>query len=129
MNISFKKEEGLRINYTVPDEDATMEFTLAIARFALPGTWYNVDQWLKFLRDLSRQRSLFWFNKLETRLQQIRESGMPLTLNQDKITDSKAYELLPQGVVFTRDIIDRSSSSDTQRLKEMNYVRNNSTLH
>jgi hypothetical protein len=103
MNISFKKEEGFQIDYTVPDEDAAMEFALAIARFALPGTGYNIDKWLKFLRDLAGKDHFSEFDKFETRLQQIREGGMLLTLDHEKITDSKAYELLAQGVVFAGD--------------------------
>jgi hypothetical protein len=105
LNISSKKGEASRSEYTVPDDDATMEFGLAIARFALPDTRYNIDQWLKFLRDLAGEKHTSEFDKMERRLQQTREGGMALTLNQEKITDSKAYEMLARGVVFAGDLV------------------------
>jgi hypothetical protein len=36
LKISSKKGEAPRSEYTLPDEDVTMEFALASARFALP---------------------------------------------------------------------------------------------
>jgi hypothetical protein len=95
--------EAHRSKYTVPDEDATMEFALTISRFALLESWYNIDHWEKFLRDLAGKKHLSEFDKTERKLQQIREAGMALTLNQENITDSKAYEMLARRVIFAGD--------------------------
>jgi hypothetical protein len=102
--ISSKKGEAPRSEYTVPNEDATMEFGLAISRFALLESWYNVDHWLRFLRDLSGERHFSEFDKMERRLQQIREGRIALTLNQHNITDFKAYEMLARRVFFVGDL-------------------------
>ncbi len=56
LNISCKKGGAPRSKYTVPDEDAMMEFGLAISRFALPGSLYNIDHWLRFLRGLADEK-------------------------------------------------------------------------
>ncbi len=103
MKISAEKGESVQSEYTVPDEDATMEFALALARFALPDTSYTIDHWLKFLRELAGEKHSLEFDKIEKTLQQIREGNTLLTLNQEKITDAKAYEIMARQVVFAND--------------------------
>ncbi len=103
LKISSKEGEFPRSEYKVPDEDATMEFALAIARFALPEFWCNIDHWLKFLRGVAGEKHFSEFDKMETELQQIREGEMALILNQENITDSKAYEMWARQVIFADD--------------------------
>lgn len=103
LDISSHKREVPRSEHAVPDQGATMEFGLAISRFALPESWYNIDRWLMFLGTLAGEKHISEFDRLERRLQQIREGGMALKLNRENITDSKAYEILARGVVFAAD--------------------------
>jgi hypothetical protein len=81
-----------------------MEFALAIAKFALPDAQYNIDQWLKFLRELAGKNHSSEFDKIEKTLQQIREGLITPTLNQEKITDAKAYEMMAQRAIFANDL-------------------------
>jgi hypothetical protein len=94
-NLSSKREEGLQSECTIPDDDATMEFELAIVKFERPDSWWcNVDQWLEFLRELAGENHSSKFDEMKTRLQQIREGEIELILNQKKITDYEAYKMI-----------------------------------
>jgi hypothetical protein len=104
LKISSKKGEAPQSEYTVPDEDARMEFALAISRFALPISLYSVDHWLRFLRGLAGEKHFSEFDRMERKLRQIREGGIGLTLDQRNITDSRAYEMLARGIVFVGDL-------------------------
>jgi hypothetical protein len=103
-NISSKRGEGLQSECTIPDDDATIEFELTIAIFARPESWYNVDQWLNFLRKLAGENHSSKFEEMETKLQKIREGEIELILNQKKITDYEAYKRIALRVVFAGDL-------------------------
>ena len=104
-NLSSKREEGLQSECTIPDDDATMEFELAIVKFERPdGWWCNVDQWLEFLRELAGENHSSKFDEMKTRLQQIREGKIELILNQKKITDYVAYKMIARRVFFAGDL-------------------------
>jgi len=81
-----------------------MEFELAIATFARPDSWYNVDRWLKFLGNLAGEDHSSKFDEMERELQEIRKGKIELTLHQKKITDYKAYEMIALQVVFADDL-------------------------
>ncbi len=113
MNISSKEGEALQSEYTVPNAGVTVEFGLAISRFALPEFWYNVDHWLKFLRGVTGEKRFSELDKIQKRLEKIMEGRTMLTLNQQNITDAKAYEMLARGIVFADHLI---ASAHTKKL-------------
>ena len=102
-SIPSKRGKDPQSKNTVSDDDAIMEFELAIATFARPDSWYNVDRWLKFLRNLAGENHSSKFDEMERELQEIRKGKIELTL-QKKITDYKAYEMIALQVVFADDL-------------------------
>ena len=103
LNISAQKGE-VRTTYTVPDDDATMEFALAIANFAMIDGPHNVDHWLEFLRDLGGDSHSAAFDNLHKELEIIRKGSIEVNLNKEKITAGKAYEIIATKAIFASDV-------------------------
>lgn len=100
---SFAQDHGVTSSYEVPDEDAAMEFALAIAPFARQGGPYHVAQWLDFLERLVPSVHAVRFAEFRAALERIKTGPLHLTENGKRVTAAAMYERIADHVIFAND--------------------------
>lgn len=105
-SLSLSVEEGgpLETEIRTPDDDATMEFALAMAKFLRSGSDWSIEHYMSHLREIGGTEHAEFLDQAQQTLDSIKTGRMKLKAGEREWTAQQAYQTMAERVIFANDL-------------------------